>query len=37
MNDSSSEHQRMERNGENFPWTAVSAKFTHGLAYDLNP
>ena len=37
MNNSSSEHQRMERHGEGFPWTALSARFTHGLAYEVKP
>jgi len=37
MNNPSFEHQRMERHGESFPWTAVSAKFAHGLAYEARP
>ncbi len=37
MNNPSSEHQRMERHGESFLWTAVSAKLTHGLAYEVKP
>ena len=35
MNNPSSEHQRIERYGESFPWTGVSAKFTHSLAHEV--
>ncbi len=37
MNNSSSGHQRMERHKKSFPWTGVSARFTHGLAHEIKP
>ena len=37
MNNSSSEHQRIEMHGESLPQAGVSARFTHGLAHEIKP